>query len=891
MEESFPFRMCAWVIAILAIAPVHSRAGFLYNGISPANRPWPGAIIPYVIDPALSAAQRQTYLDGIREWELAGNVQFVPRTSEADYVFLKYDPLGPNRVSGVQPQLIEINALTRSQICHETGHSLGLHHEQVRPDRDSFVTVLTENISAGNEFWYDIDVTGVSNGTYDFESVMHFGRDLFSINPGVLDTLSPKPGFEKHQVRMGNFALSPGDRATITWLYGAKALSPVVTHTADTGPGSLRAALYHATDHPGTTITFNIPTSDPGYADGVFTIYSTGHLPPLVTNGTKVDASTQPGYAGKPLVFVDGSRILAESGEPPGLMIYAANCMVKGLAFTRARWVGVAVLYPEATGNSVCSCWSGVGPDGNSSSPNVKQGVEVSGGAHGNLIGPDNLISGNPEYGIWISGANTRGNIVSGNRIGTNSAGTAALANGSGGVIVTHGAHHNVIGGGNVISGNTNAGIWITGTGVHGNEVSGNLIGLNAAGTASLPNSFAGMYVTAGANNNLVKGNMLSGNPSEGIRIADPGSTGNRVEANLIGTNAAGSAAVPNGYAGATVFGGASGNSITDNVIAGNTSNGVVVGDSGSDDNIIDSNLIGVLRSGAALGNGFAGVIFSNGSKNSRTSNNLIRNNGIYGIAMFEPAVTDGHEFSMNSISDNGFMGILVGAANHAQAAPSITSAVAGAEGIKLTVSLSGSVGSVCRIEFFSSPPPGVSSGRTFIGALDGVTVDGGGQAVFSPSLSTTVLAGNAITAIATNAATGDSSEFSLPQTVTMIDTDNDGMPDAYETANGLSTTVNDAEDNDDGDGFSNFSEYLAGTDPQDGSNVLKAKSVIQSGDEVIVTFLTVPSRVYQISDSSNLAPDSWRIAVPLKYALSTETSLTFPNVAPRMFYRARLAD
>ena len=47
---------------------------------------------------------------------------------------------------------------------------------------------------------------------------------------------------------------------------------------------------------------FNIPTSDPGYSNGVFTIYTTGELPPLVANGTVIDGSTQPGFAGKPII-------------------------------------------------------------------------------------------------------------------------------------------------------------------------------------------------------------------------------------------------------------------------------------------------------------------------------------------------------------------------------------------------------------------------------------------------------------------------------------------------------------------------------------------------------------------------------------------------------------
>ena len=55
--------------------------------------------------------------------------------------------------------------------------------------------------------------------------------------------------------RMGSLALSKGDRAAAAYLYGPPSvpLTNVVTTTSDVGAGSLRAALYYATDHPGTS--------------------------------------------------------------------------------------------------------------------------------------------------------------------------------------------------------------------------------------------------------------------------------------------------------------------------------------------------------------------------------------------------------------------------------------------------------------------------------------------------------------------------------------------------------------------------------------------------------------------------------------------------------------
>src|SRR5438105_10166596 len=81
---------------------------------------------------------------------------------------------------------------------------------------------------------------------------------------------------------------------------GASTTVFFVTNTADTGTGSLRAAIDAANANPGTdSIKFGIPGS------GVQTIAVTSAALPAITDPAVVDGRTQPGYAGVPLIQLD----------------------------------------------------------------------------------------------------------------------------------------------------------------------------------------------------------------------------------------------------------------------------------------------------------------------------------------------------------------------------------------------------------------------------------------------------------------------------------------------------------------------------------------------------------------------------------------------------------
>ncbi len=98
--------------------------------------------------------------------------------------------------------------------------------------------------------------------------------------------------------------------------------------------------------------------------------------------------------------------------------------------------------------------------------------------------------------------------VVAGNLIGTNAAGTAALANANDGIRVEGNTSNTRIGTNgdnvsdtaerNVISGNSQYGITVLNTGTNVTKISGNYIGTNLAGTAAIGNVGGGVQANNG---------------------------------------------------------------------------------------------------------------------------------------------------------------------------------------------------------------------------------------------------------------------------------------------------------------------------------------------------------------------------------------------------------
>jgi len=90
------------------------------------------------------------------------------------------------------------------------------------------------------------------------------------------------------------------------------------------------------------------------------------------------------------------------------------------------------------------------------------------------------------------------------------------------------------------------------------------------------------------------------------------------------------------------------------------------------------------------------------------------------------------------------------------------------------------------------------------------------------------------------------------------VDSDGDGLPDAWEIANGLNPNdPNDADGDADGDGLSNRNEYLAGTFPLDPNDGFRLSSIGVIDGSTALEFLAISGRTYTVQASSDL--EEWK--------------------------------
>src|SRR5262249_10939193 len=139
----------------------------------------------------------------------------------------------------------------------------------------------------------------------------------------------------------------------------------VVSNNNKSGAGSLRQAIMDANAHSGLdTISFNIAGA------GEHTISPTSALPP-VPDSLIIDGTTQPSYAGSPLIELNGAGAGANAD---GLQIISNNSTVKGLVINRFSGHGIEI---NGDGSAIQGCYIGTNATGTAALGNAEHGVFI----------------------------------------------------------------------------------------------------------------------------------------------------------------------------------------------------------------------------------------------------------------------------------------------------------------------------------------------------------------------------------------------------------------------------------------------------------------------------------------------------------------------------------
>jgi hypothetical protein len=340
------------------------------------------------------------------------------------------------------------------------------------------------------------------------------------------------------------------------------------------------------------TIAFNIPGT------GIHTIPVTSVT--QITTPLTIDGSTQPGYAGVPLIQI--------TGAVEDLLLFSLNAngsSLKDLMLTNTNGGGLndgATAFFATNNNQITGNYfntDGVTVIGTHGA-GLLFGISANNVIGGSTAPTRNIFGG--QTGIFLQDSSH--NLVEGNFFGVQPDGNTVISglpgNGSGIQIlnVTGSATGNTIRG-NVITGFL-AGIQVL-QGANANMVQGNYIGVGSDGLTVRSNGIGVMLY--GAPNNMIGGitpadrNVISGNTSTNITVENYGqyrADNNIIAGNYVGPDATGlNSLSPNALFGVYVIGGATGSVISGNVIAGNQQGVYIDGTSavgGSSQNCINGN-------------------------------------------------------------------------------------------------------------------------------------------------------------------------------------------------------------------------------------------------------------------------------------------------------------
>ena len=197
------------------------------NGAVPGRRTWPGAVIRYVIASGFSETERGVIAAAFRELErrtCVGVHPVPPGAPSGDFVHIvrgRGCSSAVGRLGGNQTLSLSEGCFTRGVVLHQLLHAAGLWHEQSRPDRYQYISVLADNVAAGRllDLRAYARVPSPPTPVYQRRSLMHLSRWAFSADDSRPTLQSTEDASEPLGQRDG---LTTEDALAVNLLYGCE---------------------------------------------------------------------------------------------------------------------------------------------------------------------------------------------------------------------------------------------------------------------------------------------------------------------------------------------------------------------------------------------------------------------------------------------------------------------------------------------------------------------------------------------------------------------------------------------------------------------------------------------------------------------------------------------
>uniref|UniRef100_UPI00398EF6E7 hatching enzyme 1.2-like isoform X9 n=1 Tax=Pristiophorus japonicus TaxID=55135 RepID=UPI00398EF6E7 len=290
---------------------------------------WPSSInkkiyVPYTFRSNYNKAQQAVITASMYEFEVLTCVRFKYRTREITYLQLIdgtgcWSYVGPGKERAQELSLQKPHCVHIGIIQHQLMHALGFHHENSRTDRDDHIEVKMENIKKGSENNFKAQKSNNLVTAYDYGSIMHYGRYVFSKSPD-LPTIVPKPdgnvdvgqlmGFSEtdvlkinkmyHCVKCGEMLIASPTKTIDKFIY-----------EGSRNPNEVSNCFWLVQAHKGHKViievtTYNFQRSDK-CTDAYLKIHDVSEAPP-VSRGK---------FCGRtPVPVIEGTTLLIEFNHP-----------------------------------------------------------------------------------------------------------------------------------------------------------------------------------------------------------------------------------------------------------------------------------------------------------------------------------------------------------------------------------------------------------------------------------------------------------------------------------------------------------------------------------------------------------------------------------------------